>query len=288
MVIVKRNSKIALSVFAGTTAITALGMNRVYVKMRYGKKVAKPLLHFSEIAEGDTENVHLTAHRGLSAAAPENTLEAFQLAAKENYYALECDVHYTTDGKWVIIHDYNMQSMTERKGDVKDFSYEELKTIKFNNGANINDYPQARMCTVEEYLDICAQSGKKAMIEVKDKRVDKVESLYKIICDYGIEDSVIVISFHPQILREFRRLSPNMELWYLMGKITEEKLDVCIYNKFAVAFNAKRNLKNGDLIEKAHENDVKTACWTVDTKETLNTMLENGVKYITTNAILPD
>lgn len=284
----KRNSKIALSVVAGTTAITALGMNRVYVKMRYGKKVAKPLLHFSEIAEGDTENVHLTAHRGLSAAAPENTLEAFKLAAKENYYALECDVHYTTDGKWVIIHDYNMQSMTERKGDVKDFSYEELKTIKFNNGANIDDYPDARMCTVEEYLDICAEHGKRAMIEVKDKRVEKVESLYKIICDYGIEESVIVISFHPQILREFRRLSPNMELWYLMGKITEEKLDVCIYNKFAVAFNAKRNLKNSDLIEKAHENDVKTACWTVDTKETLNIMLENGVKYITTNAILPD
>lgn len=284
----KRNSKIALSVFAGTTAVTAFGMNRAYVKVRYGKRLAKPLLHFSEIAEGDTENVHLTAHRGLSAAAPENTLDAFRLAAKENYYALECDVHCTTDGKWVIIHDYNMRSMTERRGDVKNFSYEELKTVKFNNGANIEDYPDARMCTVEEYLDICVQSGKRAMIEVKDKRIEKVESLYKIICDYGIEDSVIVISFHPQILREFRRLSPNMELWYLMGKIKEEKLDECIYNKFAVAFNAKRNLNNISLIEKAHDNDVKTACWTVDTKEMLNTMIQSGVKYITTNAIIPD
>ena len=276
----KKNSKIALSVFAGTTAVTALGMNRVYVKMRYGKKTSKPLLHFSEIAEGDTENVHLTAHRGLSAIAPENTLDAFRLAAKENYYALECDVHCTTDGKWVIIHDYNMRSMTERRGDVKNFSYEELKNIKFNNGANIDEYPEARMCTVEEYLDICLESGKKAMIEVKDKRVEKVESLYKIICDYGIEDSVILISFH--------RISPQMELWYLMGKITEEKLDECIYNKFGIAFNANRNLKNEKLIEKAHENGVNTACWTVDTKETLNIMLKNGVKFITTNAILPD
>lgn len=284
----KRNSKIALSVFAGTTAVTALGMNRVYVKMRYGKKVSKPVLHFSEIADGDTENVHLTAHRGLSAVAPENTLDAFRLAAKENYYALECDVHCTTDGKWVIIHDYNMRSMTERRGDVKNFSYEELKTVKFNNGANIDEYPEARMCTVEEYLDICREFGKRAMIEVKDKRVEKVESLYKIICDYGIEDSVILISFHPEILREFRRISPDMELWYLMGKITEEKVDECIKNKFGTAFNANRNLKNEKMIKKAHENGVTTACWTVDTKETLNIMLKNGVKYITTNAILPD
>lgn len=284
----KKNSKIALSVFAGTTAVTALGMNRVYLKMRYGKKTAKPLLHFSEIAEGDTEGVHLTAHRGLSAIAPENTLDAFRAAAKENYYALECDVHCTTDGKWVIIHDYNMQSMTERKGDVKNFSYEELKTIKFNNGANFEDYPDARMCTVEEYLDICLESGKKPMIEVKDKRVEKVESLYKIICDYGVEDSVILISFHPQILREFRRISPNMELWYLMGKITEEKLSECTEYNLGIAFNAKRNIKNSAIMDKARENGVNLACWTVDTKEMLNTMLGYGVKYITTNAILPD
>ena len=51
---------------------------------------------------------------------------------------------------------------------------------------------------------------------------------------------------------------------------------------------ASRNLKNEKMIEKAHENGVTTACWTVDTKETLNIMLKNGVKYITTNAILPD
>ena len=283
-----KKSKIALSVFAGTTLGAALGMNRFYVSKRYGKKCAKPTFRFSEIAEGNTDGVHLTAHRGLSAVAPENSLPAFSLAAQENYYAIECDVHYTTDGKWVIIHDHQMKSMTAQKGDVKDFSYEELKTIKFNNGANFEDYPDARMCTVEEYIEICKDSGKIPMIEVKDKRIEKVESLYKIICDYGIEDSVILISFHPEVLHEFKRLSPNMTLWYLMSKITEEKLEECISQGFGVAFNASRNLKNTEMIKKAQENGITTACWTVDTKELLNEMLKNNVKYITTNAILPD
>ncbi len=284
----KKNTKIGLSIFTGFTAATAITLNRLYMKVRYPHKVAKELLHFSQIAKGNTDNVHLTAHRGLSAIAPENTLYSFEAAAKEGFYALECDVHFTTDGRWVIIHDYNMQTMTDRRGDVKDFSWEELKTIKFTNGANIEKYPDARMCTVEEYLDICQKYDKIPMIEVKDKRIDKVPDLYRIICEYGIEDKVILISFHPQILEEFQKLSPNMTLWYLMGKITKGKLDESIEHGFGVAFNAKRNIKNTEMIQKIHNNNLTAACWTVDTEEMLNAMLAQGVKYITTNAILPD
>ena len=284
----KKGAKIGLSVFTGFTATTAIVLNRLYMRVRYPQKLPKELLHFSQVAKENTDGVHLTAHRGLSAIAPENTLYAFEAAAKEDYFAIECDVHYTTDGRWVIIHDYNMQSMTERRGDVKDFSWEELKTIKFNNGANIEKYPDARMCTVEEYLDICLKYNKIPMIEVKDKRIDKVADLYRIICDYGIEDKVILISFHAKVLEEFQKLSPNMTLWYLMAKITDEKLNECIEHGFGVAFNARRNVKNPNMIQRIHNNNLTAACWTVDTEEMLNNMLAQGVKYITTNAILPD
>lgn len=70
-------------------AAVAVGLNRAYVNFRYGEKPAKDTLKFSEIAEGDIEGVHLTAHRGLSSVAPENTLYAFNEAAKHPYYALE-------------------------------------------------------------------------------------------------------------------------------------------------------------------------------------------------------
>ncbi len=284
----KKGSKIAISLMTASATV-AVGLNRLYVKTRYPKKAAKELLHFSEIADdNNTEGVHLTAHRGLSAIAPENTLEAFREAAKEDYYAIECDVHCTADGKWVIIHDYNVQSMTDKRGDVKKYTYEELREMKFTNGANIESFPDAHMCTVEEYIEICKESGKRPMIEVKDRRTEKVADLYRIICEQGIEKSVILISFHNNILREFQRLSPDMELWYLMGKITDEKLAECIEYGFGVAFNAESNDKNPERIQKVHDNSLTAACWTVDNKELLNIMLKNGVKYITTNAILPD
>lgn len=275
--------------FAIPTALFALGARKAYVDIRYGAKVAKDTIKFSESAEGNTEGVHLTAHRGLSSVAPENSLEAFKQAAKYNYYALECDVHCTTDGKWVIIHDHMLQSMAKEKGDVKKMSFADtLSKIKYTNGANIKDYPDAGIILVEEFIEICKEANIRPMIEVKDRRVEKVTDLLQIIRKYEIEDSVILISFHKDVLREFRTLSPNMETWLLMHSITDEKLQECIENNNGVAFEAKKNVDKPEMIQKIHDNNLLAACWTVDTKEMLNKMMNQGVKYITTNAILPE
>lgn len=272
--------------FAIPATVLGLAARKKYVDFRYGVKGPKPVITFSESTDKNLDEIHLTAHRGLSSIVPENTIEAFREAAKHKFYALECDVHCTTDGKWVIIHDCMLQSMAEEKGDVKKKSYEELSKIKFTNGANIADYPDATVCLVEDFIEICKEANIRPMIEVKDKRVEKVADLLKIIREYEIEDSVILISFHKEILREFRRLSPNMETWYLMHTITDEKIQECIENNNGVAFEAKR--AKPEMIQKIHDNNLTAACWTVDTKEMLNNMLENGVKYITTNAILPE
>lgn len=275
--------------FAIPAAVLAAAARKAYVDIRYGAKVAKDTIKFSESAEGNTEGIHLTAHRGLSSVAPENSLEAFKQAAKYNYYALECDVHCTTDGKWVIIHDHMLQSMAKEKGDVKKMSFADtLSKIKYTNGANIKDYPDSGIILVEEFIEICKEANIRPMIEVKDKRVEKVADLLEIIRKYEIEDSVILISFHKDVLRQFRLLSPNMETWLLMHAITDEKLQECIENNNGVAFEAARNVKKPEMIKKIHDNKLLAACWTVDTKELLNEMMKNGVKYITTNAILPE
>ncbi len=286
----KNNKKklIGLGIGLGIPSALAFAARKAYVSVRYGKKLAKDTIPVKTATTYDLSDVHFTAHRGLSSIVPENTLEAFREAAKYNYYALECDVHCTTDGKWVIIHDYMLQSMADEKGDVKTMSYDELKKIKFTNGANIDKYPDSGVCLVEEYIEICKEANIKPMIEVKDKRVDKVKSLLEIIRAYDIEEDVILISFHAPILREFKRLSPDMELWLLVHGLKEEKIHECIENGFGVAFEAKRALKDLDAIQNIHNNQLTAACWTVDTPELLNTMLERGVKYITTNAILPE
>ncbi|MEA2722260.1 MAG: glycerophosphoryl diester phosphodiesterase [Gemmatimonadales bacterium] len=58
------------------------------------------------------------AHRGASGSAPENTLEAFDLALRQGADAFELDVRLTADGVPVVIHDPTMERTTARRHSV--------------------------------------------------------------------------------------------------------------------------------------------------------------------------
>lgn len=58
------------------------------------------------------------AHRGASGSAPENTLEAFELAVRQGADAFELDIRLTADGVPVVIHDPTLERTTGRRGAV--------------------------------------------------------------------------------------------------------------------------------------------------------------------------
>src|SRR5918998_1323473 len=69
------------------------------------------------------------AHRGASALAPENTIEAFRLAVEAGAGGLELDVHVTRDGHIVVIHDATVDRTTNGTGAVSEMTLEELRRL---------------------------------------------------------------------------------------------------------------------------------------------------------------
>ncbi|HWO89458.1 MAG TPA: glycerophosphodiester phosphodiesterase [Gemmatimonadales bacterium] len=57
-------------------------------------------------------------HRGASAEAPENTLQAFHLALSQGATALELDVRLAADGVPVVMHDALLDRTTDLSGEV--------------------------------------------------------------------------------------------------------------------------------------------------------------------------
>ena len=58
------------------------------------------------------EGMKVFAHRGFSGLYPENTMLAFQKAIEAGADGIELDIHCSSDGKLVIIHDENLVRTT--------------------------------------------------------------------------------------------------------------------------------------------------------------------------------
>jgi glycerophosphoryl diester phosphodiesterase len=74
--------------------------------------------------------IHLVAHRGDAREHPENTLPAFSSALQLGVRFLELDVHLSSDGIPVVIHDHQLARTTGRRGVVFDLKAEELARIE--------------------------------------------------------------------------------------------------------------------------------------------------------------
>ena len=68
----------------------------------------------------------------MSGYAPENTLEAFELAVAQGADGVELDVQLSRSSELVVIHDETIDCVSNRSGWVKDLSLKELKSLRVN------------------------------------------------------------------------------------------------------------------------------------------------------------
>ena len=96
----------------------------------------------------------VTAHRGYSAAAPENTLPAFQLAIDQGCEWAELDVQMTRDGVVMVTHDTSLRRCTGRNENIYDLTYNEVRKLDAGRWFG-QKYTGAKVPTLEEVLDLC-------------------------------------------------------------------------------------------------------------------------------------
>lgn len=232
----------------------------------------------------NTKEIKLTAHRGFSGVAPENTIVAFEKAAEYNFFAAECDVHLTKDGVWVIYHDDNIFRLTNGYKNIADATYDELQEYVIDNGVNVEQYPNQKIPTLEEFLVVCKDMKIVPQIEIKNGSKDKLLEILNLLDKYDLRKQAIIISFNIEAIKTIRELDEKIEIWYLVEEITDTEINECVNSNFALAFNHKKN--DEEIIKKAKNKNIKLCAWTVDELEKIEKLYDMGVKYITTNAVI--
>ncbi len=251
----------------------------------YSDKMPTIKSQISLSCKRDSE-LFLTAHRGLSSIAPENTAAALIEAGKAGYYAAEFDISPTKDGIWVLMHDGDIDRMTNGTGEVSSYTFEELLDFRIDSGNGIENYPDLQITTLEEALDICEEYSMRAMIEIKGGEPSDMAEVLEIINAKKLKTEPLIIDFNSERLEALRASDNKTELWYLVSSIEDESIEFAKRYNTALAFNFGK-IRNYTMLDNAKAADIKLAAWTVDYLPFLDILTAFGVKYITTNRILP-
>lgn len=149
------------------------------------------------------------AHRGYSGKYPENTLPAFEAAARLPVDGVEFDVHLTKDGEVAVIHDERVNRTTDGKGYVKDMTLDELKELDAGSWFS-EEWAGTRIPALEEVLDVFRETDHTLNIELKSDIFPYEGLLTAVMKKVGqaeMADRVILSSFDHETIEKASRNS---------------------------------------------------------------------------------
>lgn len=245
------------------------------------------------------------AHQGGKGLAPSSTMPAFQKARSLGVDVLEFDVHMTSDGHLVAIHDPTVDRTTDGSGKVNDMTLAEIKRL--DAGYSFQDehgsYPYrgkgVTIPTVEEIFSATSDPDMLYIIEIKHTNdpalyEEIATKLWGIIEKFRLEERVIIASFDQNIIDTVLKISRGQAL-VSAGKKEATKF-VLTHKLFlnglyrpgvdALHFPLKSsgfNLVDKKLIRGAQRRGMQIHYWTVNDPETMGKLLELGADGIMTD-----
>ena len=225
------------------------------------------------------------AHRGASGYAPENTLEAFDLAAKMGAHGVELDVHICRSGELVVAHDETVERCSDGSGRIMDLSLKELKALRFNR--THPEYADARMPTLQEVFELLRPTGLAINIELKNSNIDYPE-LEKRTLELGAKefslDRIIFSSFNHYSMQRVKALAPEVCCGLLYdGTPVRPWAYAQALGMDALHPQFASVLVPGGECAGAHKAGILVNPWTVNREEDLRAVFAEGADITITN-----
>lgn len=230
-----------------------------------------------------TPKTYIYAHRGASGYAPENTLDAFRLAAEMGADGVELDVHFTKDGKVVVIHDEKIDRTSNGQGAVLDYTYDEL--LAFDFGCKYyGDRRGVKLPLLSDVYKLLAPYGMTVNVEIKAADPDICAACDMIAKEYGMNDKVIYSSFNHFQIAKMKEIAPNAFIAPLYGFNMLKPWDYCV-NIGAEASHPRQNQITliPEYVEECHKRGVRVHPWTVNEEADMKFLTEAGCDALITN-----
>jgi glycerophosphoryl diester phosphodiesterase len=226
----------------------------------------------------DDRPVVVIAHRGSSAAAPENTLAAFRLAADEGADFVELDVQESADGEVVVVHDSDLMKVGGFAAKIWDATAGELRAIDVGSHAGAQ-FAAERVPTLAESLAVC-KGRCRVVVELKsyghDQRLE--ERVAAIVEAAGMVDDCVYMSLDHDMVAEMKRLRPQWRSGALLAKTLGDP------TKIPADFLAvETKMATRRMVRRAHRAGKDVYVWTLNDPATMLAAMSHGVDGLITD-----
>ena len=220
------------------------------------------------------------AHRGASSYAPENTFAAFDLALRMGATHLELDVHFTSDGHIVVIHDDTVDRTTNGHGAVTGHTLAALSVL--DAGAWFaQTFAAERIPTFEDVLE--RYKGRAHLhTEIKGHSAGLSERTADLIRKHGMVSDVTITSFQRAQLAAMRAYAPELPTGWLISEVS----DGVVVDARAMGLTQlcpRANTVSTELVRRLHAEGFVVRAWGVATEELMRQVVSAGADGMTVN-----
>lgn len=246
-----------------------------------------------KLSAEEKKSTLMVAHRGVSWLERENTCAAFIAAGQRSYFGVECDIHRSLDGEFVVMHDSGFARVAGVDKKIRDLTYKECQEITLYDYDGESKRCDLRAPLFEEYIKILSHYGKVAVPELKDDfNAEELDRIVETTKKYGHFEKTVFITFLWDVAKLLREKYPEATIQFLASvpgegvsaKEHEDKL-LEIAKNYNMDLDVHHSVATKEFIERVHAIGHKINVWTVNTKERAAELCSYGIDYITTNII---
>jgi glycerophosphoryl diester phosphodiesterase len=223
--------------------------------------------------------VSITAHRGASREAPENTLAALRIAIDRGVDYAEIDIHLTADGVPILLHDEDLQRLAGDPRKPGELTLDQIRTIDVGSRFN-RTFAGERVATLAEAID--AVRGRINLnIELKPTKADRqrlAHAVAELIRSRDFESDCFVTSLDHQAVTEARHRDPRLRTGAIISAAVGNiaRLDVAV-------LSVRTGLITDLLLDDAHTAGREVHVWTIDDPAVMARLIDRGIDGIITN-----
>lgn len=225
------------------------------------------------------------AHRGYSAVAPENTLMAFEAAARAGADLIEIDLQVTKDGIAVVIHDDEVERTTDGRGRIEDLVHADVAGLDAG-GWFAHAYRGARVPSGVELMEFfVAHPGVGLLAEFKGRwGAAEARSVTDAVEAAGLGERVIVQSFDAATVQVLRDVAPDLPRGLLLEELPDNLVQTCA-SLAVMTCNPRGDLllEQPGLVDALHDEGLRVIPWTLNEPAHWGAAVGLGVDAIITD-----